>query len=86
MRRTIDLASYFNHPTGNLLGLYAASFYLPSAISAYLGDGLAQRYGRKIAVALGTIVILAGSLINAFATSSGMWVAGTSCKSHLRRR
>jgi MFS family permease len=67
---------FFDHPKGTTLGLYAASLYLPSIVTAYLGDFLSQRFGRRITLALGSFVVLAGGFINAFANSAGMWVAG----------
>ncbi|OWZ80453.1 sugar transporter [Cryptococcus neoformans Tu401-1] len=67
---------FMHYPTGNLLGLYAASFFLPTIFTAYIGDYCARRLGRIKTVALGTLIILAGSLINALATNPGMWVAG----------
>lgn len=69
---------YFDYPKGTTLGLYAASLYIPSIVTAYLGDFLSQHYGRRYALAIGSIVVLAGSFINAFAINSRMWVAGKS--------
>ncbi|KFY50103.1 hypothetical protein V495_00347, partial [Pseudogymnoascus sp. VKM F-4514 (FW-929)] len=67
---------YFDYPKGTTLGLYAASLYIPSIVTAYLGDFLSQHYGRRCALAVGSVLVLAGSFINAFAMNSGMWVAG----------
>lgn len=67
---------YFDYPKGTTLGLYAASLYIPSIVTAYLGDFLSQHYGRRCALAVGSVLVLAGSFINAFAINSGMWVAG----------
>jgi MFS family permease len=67
---------FLNYPKGATLGLYTATLYLPSIITAYLGDYMSQRFGRKVGVALGSFLVLAGSLINALAVNPGMWVAG----------
>lgn len=67
---------FFDHPKGTILGLYAASLYLPSIVTAYLGDFLSQRFGRRVTLALGSFLVLAGGFINTFANSAGMWVAG----------
>jgi MFS family permease len=67
---------YFDHPKGSILGLYAASLYLPTIVTAYIGDILSQRFGRRFTLALGSFIALAGACINAFANSAGMWVAG----------
>ncbi|KAG4427175.1 hypothetical protein IFR05_017342, partial [Cadophora sp. M221] len=69
-------SEFFDHPKGTRLGLYAASLYLPSVITAYIGDFLSDRYGRRIALAVGALLVLAGSFINALAINSAMWVAG----------
>lgn len=73
---SFNLGRFLHYPTGNLLGLYAASFFLPTIFTAYIGDYCARRLGRRKTVALGTLIILCGSLINALATNPGMWVAG----------
>jgi len=67
---------FFNYPEGAILGLYAATLYLPSVFTAYVGDMLSQRFGRRIALALGSLLVFAGGLINAFATNAAMWIAG----------
>ncbi|KAF4156612.1 hypothetical protein CNMCM6069_006510 [Aspergillus lentulus] len=67
---------FFDHPKGTILGLYAASLYLPSIVTAYLGDFLSRRFGRRVTLALGSFLVLAGGFINTFANSAGMWVAG----------
>ncbi|KAH9875143.1 hypothetical protein J1614_004633, partial [Plenodomus biglobosus] len=67
---------YFKRPTGALLGIYAASFFLPSIVTAFIGDYLSTKLGRRWCIIIANVVILLGSLINTFATSIGMWVAG----------
>ncbi|KAL2129612.1 hypothetical protein VTI74DRAFT_7527 [Chaetomium olivicolor] len=67
---------FLNHPRGAILGLYTATLYLPSIVTAYLGDYTSRRFGRKPAVALGSFLVLAGSLINALAVNPEMWVVG----------
>ncbi|CAG7560654.1 unnamed protein product, partial [Fusarium equiseti] len=67
---------FLNHPKGPTLGLYAAVLYLPSIITAYMGDFVSHRFGRKLALALGSFIVLAGSFVNALAVNPGMWVAG----------
>ncbi|WWC89935.1 uncharacterized protein L201_004864 [Kwoniella dendrophila CBS 6074] len=69
-------AKFANHPVGNVLGLYAASFYLPTIFTAYIGDILAQRLGRRKTIIIGSLVVLAGSFLNALASNVAMWVAG----------
>ncbi|KAH7006786.1 general substrate transporter [Ilyonectria destructans] len=67
---------FLDRPKGPTLGLYTATLYLPSILTAYLGDFVSQRFGRRLALTLGTFVVLAGSFINALAVNPGMWVAG----------
>ncbi|KEZ45040.1 hypothetical protein SAPIO_CDS2448 [Scedosporium apiospermum] len=66
---------FLDDPKGPILGLYTATLYLPSIVTAYLGDFVSQRFGRRLALTLGTLLVLAGSLINALAVKSEMWVA-----------
>lgn len=67
---------FFNHPNGAVLGLYTATMYLPAVLAAYIGDVLSHRFGRRIALGLGSFIVLAGGLINAFASNPAMWLAG----------
>ncbi|PLB53259.1 general substrate transporter [Aspergillus steynii IBT 23096] len=67
---------YLNHPKGMLLGLYAATLYLPTIFTAYIGDIISHHFGRRIALLLGSFFVLAGGLINAFATNPAMWIIG----------
>ncbi|GMK56157.1 hypothetical protein CspeluHIS016_0212130 [Cutaneotrichosporon spelunceum] len=67
---------FFRHPTGTLLGLYAAIFYLPSIPAAFLGDFLADRYGRRTPIIAGCFIVGVGSLLNSLASSIAMWLIG----------
>jgi MFS family permease len=67
---------YFNSPKGNILGLYTASYFLPSIITAFVGDYLAHKHGRRLCIAIGMLVILFGACLNAAAQSVAMWLAG----------
>lgn len=69
---------FFNHPTGNRLGLYAATFYLPSIPSAFLGDYLANRFGRRIPILVGCFIVVVGSFLNSLANGIPMWLVGES--------
>jgi MFS family permease len=74
---------YFKQPTGALLGIYAASFVLPSIFTAFIGDYLSTKFGRRACILIANAIILAGALINTFTVSIGMWCAGTSMLTHL---
>lgn len=67
---------YFDNPKGNLLGLYAASYFLPSIVTSYAGDYISTAYGRRWAIFVGMSLMLAGSVVNTFANGVGMWVGG----------
>lgn len=70
------MISYFGSPTGNTLGLIASSIFLPSIITAFAGDYIAAHYGRKIAVWIGSVIIIAGAILNAAAQNTGQFVGG----------
>ncbi|KAH7168188.1 general substrate transporter [Fusarium sp. MPI-SDFR-AT-0072] len=69
-------AIFLHHPKGPILGLYTATLFLPSIVTAYVGDYLSQHLGRRFALALGSFLVLAGSFVNALAINPEMWVAG----------
>jgi MFS family permease len=67
---------FFNSPTGNLLGLYGAAYFLPSVVTSYIGDFISNRYGRRWAIMVGMAIMLVGGVVNTFAVNIPMWVAG----------
>ncbi|RXK35971.1 hypothetical protein M231_06794 [Tremella mesenterica] len=67
---------YFGHPTGNILGLAGAILYLPMVVMAFVADWVATRYGRLIAIWIGTVIVIAGAIVNSASTSWGMYTAG----------
>ncbi|KAJ5462934.1 sugar transporter [Penicillium sp. IBT 31633x] len=67
---------YFKSPTGALLGIYAASFFLPSIFTAFIGDYISTKLGRRWCIIIANVIIAIGSLVNTFATSVGMWCGG----------
>ncbi|KAG4430182.1 hypothetical protein IFR05_014341 [Cadophora sp. M221] len=67
---------FFNHPKGALLGIYAAAFFIPSILTAFIGDYISTKIGRRWCIIIGNVIILVGTLVNTFATSIGMWVGG----------
>ncbi|KAF7133885.1 hypothetical protein CNMCM5793_005351 [Aspergillus hiratsukae] len=72
----VDFARYFKHPTGALLGIYAASFFIPSIFTAFIGDFISTRMGRRWCIIIANIIITIGCLVNTFASSIGMWCGG----------
>ncbi|GFF57333.1 hexose transporter protein [Aspergillus udagawae] len=67
---------YFKNPTGALLGIYAASFFIPSIFTAFIGDIVSTKMGRRWCIIIANIIITIGCLVNTFATSIGMWCGG----------
>ncbi|GFZ46304.1 hypothetical protein JCM24511_04551 [Saitozyma sp. JCM 24511] len=66
----------FDSPTGNILGLIAASFYLPKIITPSIASWISDRWGRRICLLIGSVISVAGALINTFATGRGMLIGG----------
>ena len=67
---------YFGTPKSNLLGLISASLFLPAIITPYISSIINDHFGRKITLAVGSVVLILGAFINAFATNLGMFIAG----------
>lgn len=68
--------TYFKHPTGGLLGIYAASFFLPSIVTSFVGDYLSTKLGRRWCIIIANLILIIGALVNTFTVSIGMWCAG----------
>jgi MFS family permease len=67
---------YFNDPGGNTLGLISASLFLPAIITPYIASFISDRFGRKITLAVGSLLLILGAFINAFAKDLGTFIAG----------
>ncbi|GAA5874290.1 hypothetical protein JCM8547_007554 [Rhodosporidiobolus lusitaniae] len=68
--------SYFDHPAGNKLGIISASSYLPSLILTPFYGWMADKFGRRFCAIFGGWIIIAGSLIGAFANGLAMLIVG----------
>ena len=68
--------TYFNDPSGSTLGLISASLFLPAIITPYFASYISDRWGRKMCLAVGSLVLILGAFINAFANTLGMFIAG----------
>ncbi|CAG9956465.1 unnamed protein product [Clonostachys rosea f. rosea IK726] len=66
----------FGHPTGSTLGFFGASNaiggVIPFIFLGWIGDVL----GRRVPTAIGSIIIIAGALVEFFATSLNMYIGG----------
>ncbi|TFB07389.1 Lactose permease [Trichoderma ghanense] len=66
----------FGHPQGAALGFFGASSAVGGVIPFIFLGGISDRCGRRVPTALGSIVIIAGVLIEFFATSLAMYIGG----------
>lgn len=69
-------SEYFDNPSGNFLGLISASLFLPAIVTPYISSWINSTWGRKVALAVGSLIIILGAFINAFAQNVGMFIAG----------
>ena len=67
---------YFDSPSGNVLGLISSSLFLPAIITPYITQWISDRYGRKVSLAIGSVILITGAFVNAFAKSLGTFIAG----------
>ncbi|KAJ5355922.1 General substrate transporter [Penicillium concentricum] len=67
---------YFDHPNGAQLGLMNAIYQIGSLASFPFVPFIADRWGRKIPIMIGCVLMIVGGLLGAFCTNYGMYVAG----------
>ncbi|KAF2104987.1 general substrate transporter [Rhizodiscina lignyota] len=68
--------AYFNDPDSSYLGLISASLFLPAIVTPYISSAINDQWGRKASLAVGSVVLIAGAFVNAFARNAGMFIAG----------
>ncbi|KAH7252918.1 hypothetical protein NW755_009797 [Fusarium falciforme] len=66
----------FGHPTGSKLGFFGASNAIGGVIPFIFLSWIGDVAGRRIPTALGSIVIIAGVIVQFFATSLNMFIGG----------
>ncbi|KIR51742.1 sugar transporter [Cryptococcus gattii Ru294] len=64
----------FDTPTGTRLGLIAASYYLPKIPLTFVIAWMVDRYGRKIGLYCGALLMFAGALLGGFCQSTAQLV------------
>jgi sugar porter (SP) family MFS transporter len=64
---------YFGEPTGSRLGLMNAIYQIGSLVSFPFVPPLADRFGRRIPIIIGCILMIIGAFLGAFATNYGMF-------------
>ncbi|KAK7043853.1 hypothetical protein VNI00_008018 [Paramarasmius palmivorus] len=67
---------YFGNPSGATLGLINASLFFPVIVFAPLAAWFNDRFGRRISIVIGSLGIIAGSLLSSFGTNQTMFMAG----------
>ncbi|CVK86008.1 related to hexose transporter protein [Fusarium mangiferae] len=67
---------YFNYPSGNTLGLISASLFLPAIITPFAASWINGLWGRKWCLAVGSVLLILGAFLNAFAKNIGTFIGG----------
>ncbi|EEU33403.1 uncharacterized protein NECHADRAFT_56714 [Fusarium vanettenii 77-13-4] len=66
---------FFNYPRGAKLGLMSAIMALGSICSTPLAPWVADRYGRRWGITIGSLIMIAGSVIQAVSVNLDMFIA-----------
>lgn len=74
LQSTTQWKDYFGNPTGSILGVVNAAQSIGSFISLPFVGHLSDRYGRRIVLLSGAIVIVIASAIQAASVKYGMFV------------
>ncbi|KAF2490031.1 general substrate transporter [Lophium mytilinum] len=67
---------YFHDPTGSKLGLLTALYSIGSIASLPVTPFIADHYGRKLAITIGCIIMIAGAAVQSGAKNLEMFMAG----------
>jgi MFS family permease len=66
--------SYFNHPQGALLGLFGSIFSIGALTGLPFAPLIADRFGRRPAIAVGCVMLFVGAATQSMATDFKMFV------------
>lgn len=66
----------FDYPTGSILGFFGASNAIGGVIPFIFFGWIGDKWGRRLPTALGSIIIIAGAIIQFFSTSLAMFIGG----------
>jgi MFS family permease len=64
------------HPTSSKLGLITACVFIGGFVGAFVAVPVADRFGRRAAILLGSSLTLTGAVIQTAAQNSGMFIGG----------
>ncbi|KAF1850131.1 hexose transporter-like protein [Cucurbitaria berberidis CBS 394.84] len=78
MINTVQIApswqAYFNHPRGALLGIISSAYNLGAICALPLVPYINDKYGRRWAIFIGSLIMVVGSLVQALSVNAGMYV------------
>ncbi|KFX91459.1 hypothetical protein V490_05888 [Pseudogymnoascus sp. VKM F-3557] len=66
---------YFHHPQGALLGLFGSIYSIGSLVGLPFAPFIADRYGRRVAVAIGCIILFIGVAVQGASKNFSMFIA-----------
>src|SRR5688572_14709740 len=66
----------FGHPTGSTLGLFGASMAIGGVIPFLCLGWIGDKFGRRVPTAMGSVVIISGVLVQFFAKTLMVFIAG----------
>ena len=66
----------FGYPTGSILGFFGASNAIGGVIPFIFLSWIGDKLGRRWPTALGSVIIIAGALVQFFSTSLNMFIGG----------
>ncbi|KAM0495210.1 hypothetical protein D7B24_001378 [Verticillium nonalfalfae] len=67
---------YFNNPSGSVLGFISASLFLPAIVTPFAASWINGLWGRKVCLGVGSVLLILGAFLNAFATNIGTFIGG----------
>lgn len=75
-QQMIRWTEYFDDPKGNRLGIMNNMYNIGSIVSFFMVPFLTQWTGRKIPIAVGCTIMIAGALVSTFSTNWQIYMAG----------
>jgi len=71
-----DWQSFFGHPQSAKLGLMNNAFNIGSIVSFFIVPYMADWFGRKVPIATGCLIMIAGGFVGAFSQNWAQYLAG----------
>ncbi|KAF4124144.1 Sugar (and other) transporter [Geosmithia morbida] len=68
--------SFFDEPDGTRLGLLGASYQIASVVSIPVVPYIADRWGRKVSIVIGFIIMIVGAVLQGSAQEFGAFIGG----------